>query len=106
MLMIRKLLPGGAGLSRVLVARAPALSLDWEQRQRSRLETTDAQGRRVGIVLERGQILRDGDVLVAEDGSWLRVQAAPQELIEVTLPPDGAALDLLRAAYHLGNRHV
>jgi urease accessory protein len=51
--------------------------------------------------------VRGGDVLVAEDGSLIRVLAAPQAVLRVTLCPDhGGAVDLPRAAYHLGNRHV
>jgi urease accessory protein len=46
-------------------------------------------------------------VLVAEDGSLRRVVAARQSLMRVTpCPGHGSAFDLLRAAYHLGNRHV
>jgi len=46
-------------------------------------------------------------VLVAEDGSLLAVRAAPQPVLEVrTCAEHGSPFDLLRAAYHLGNRHV
>jgi urease accessory protein len=46
-------------------------------------------------------------VLVAEDGSLIRVQAAPQAVLRVThCPEHGTPFDLMRAAYHLGNRHV
>ncbi len=52
-------------------------------------------------------MLRGGDVLVAEDGSLIRVKAAPQPVLVVTHCADhGTPFDLLRAAYHLGNRHV
>jgi urease accessory protein len=48
-----------------------------------------------------------GDVLVAEDGSLVRVNAAPQPLLVVRhCSSHGSPLDLMRAAYHLGNRHV
>jgi urease accessory protein len=46
-------------------------------------------------------------VLVAEDGSLVQVQAAPQPVLEVRhCSAHGSPFDLLRAAYHLGNRHV
>jgi urease accessory protein len=46
-------------------------------------------------------------VLVAEDGSLLRVLAAPQAVLRITpCAAHGSAFDLVRAAYHLGNRHV
>ena len=48
-----------------------------------------------------------GDVLVAEDGSLIRVIAAPQAVLVVThCTQHGTPFDLTRAAYHLGNRHV
>jgi urease accessory protein len=51
--------------------------------------------------------VRGGDVLVAEDGSLVRVIAAPQAVLRVSAcPQHGTASDLPRAAYHLGNRHV
>ena len=44
---------------------------------------------------------------MAEDGSLVHVQAAPQPVLRVTpCAQHGTALDLPRAAYHLGNRHV
>jgi len=46
-------------------------------------------------------------VLVGEDGSLLKVLAAPQPVLRITHCPDhGSLFDLMRAAYHLGNRHV
>jgi urease accessory protein len=44
-------------------------------------------------------------VLVVEDGSLVRVVALPQPVLLVRAP-GGDPLALLRAAYHLGNRHV
>ena len=52
-------------------------------------------------------MVRGGDVLVAEDGSLIAREAAPQPVLVVThCAQHGTPLDLLRAAYHLGNRHV
>jgi len=51
--------------------------------------------------------VRGGDLLVAEDGSLIRVLAAPQPVLVVRACAEhGTPFDLLRAAYHLGNRHV
>jgi urease accessory protein len=76
-------------------------------RQKSRFDATDSTGRALGVFLARGSVVRGGDVLVAEDGSLIRMQAAPQPVLRVTVCPEhGTPLDLLRAAYHLGNRHV
>lgn len=107
MLTINKRIPGGRGLAGVLLKRAATVELDWDARARSRIEATDSQGRRLGIFLPRGQVLRGGDALVAEDGSLVRVVAAPQPVLVVRhCPAHGSPFDLLRAAYHLGNRHV
>ena len=107
MLTINKLLPQGDGLSPVLLKRAAAVVLDWDTRQKSRFDTDDSQGRHLGVFLPRGTVVRGGDVLVAEDGSLVKVIATPQPVLVVrTCPEHGSPFDLLRAAYHLGNRHV
>ena len=59
------------------------------------------------MFLPRGTVVRGGDVLVAEDGSMVRVIAAPQPVLVIThCSEHGTPFDLMRAAYHLGNRHV
>jgi len=107
MLHISKLISQGQGLAPVLLKRASTVELDWDVRQKSRFETTDALGRQIGIFLPRGTVLRGGDVLVAEDGSLIKVVAAPQTVLRITpCNSHGTSFDLVRAAYHLGNRHV
>jgi len=107
MLTVNKLMPQGRGLAPVLLQRAATLELDWDVRQKSRFAATDSQGRALAVFLPRGQAVRGGDVLVAEDGSLVRVQAAPQPVLVITPCADhGTPFDLTRAAYHLGNRHV
>lgn len=107
MLTIHKLLPQGQGLAKVLLQRAATVELDWDVRQKSRFAATDSQGRELAIFLPRGQAVRGGDVLVAEDGSLIRAIAAPQRVLKITAcATHGTAFDLVRAAYHLGNRHV
>ena len=107
MLTLNKIIPGGRGLAGVLLKRAATVELDWDVRQKSRFDATDSQGRALGVFLPRGSVVRGGDVLVAEDGSLVRVLAAPQPVLRVTHCADhGSPYDLLRAAYHLGNRHV
>ena len=107
MLQVSKLMPRGAGLAPVLLRRAATLELDWDVRQKSRFDATDSLGRHLGVFLPRGTAVRGGDVLVAEDGSLIRVIAAPQPVMLVTpCPVHGAPFDLMCAAYHLGNRHV
>ena len=105
MLTINKILPQGQGLSPVLLKRAATVELDWDTRQKSRFDADDSQGRRLGVFLPRGTVARGGDVLVAEDGSLVQVVARPQPLMTVRAA-HGSPLALVRAAYHLGNRHV
>jgi urease accessory protein len=107
MLQISKLMPQGAGLAPVLIKRAATVELDWDVRQKSRFDATDSQGRQLGVFLPRGTLVRGGDVLVAEDGSLVKVLAAPQAVLVITACTEhGTPFDLTRAAYHLGNRHV
>ena len=107
MLTANKLMPQGKGLAPVLLRRAATIELDWDVRQKSRFDTTDSQGRQVGIFLPRGTAVRGGDVLVAEDGSLIRVIASSQPVLVIThCTEHGTPFDLTRAAYHLGNRHV
>ena len=107
MLTVNKLVPAGRGLAPVLLKRATTVSLDWDVRQKSRFDATDSAGRTLGVFLPRGTQARGGDVLVAEDGSLIRVEAAAQPVMVVRhCPHHGTPFDLTRAAYHLGNRHV
>jgi len=84
-------------------AGAPRLRLTWDERLRSRLATMTGDGTAVAIVLPRGTVLRDGAVLAGDDGVLAVVEAAPQPLARITAADP---LLLLRAVYHLANRHV
>ena len=107
MLTTSKLIPQGKGLAPVLLKRATTVELDWDVRQKSRFDATDSEGRQLGVFLPRGTLVRGGDVLVAEDGSLVKVIAAPQAVLVITACADHRSpFDLTRAAYHLGNRHV
>jgi len=107
MITVNKVLPQGRGLSTVLLKRAATVVLDWDTRQKSRFDATDSQGRAIGVFLPRGTAVRGGDVLVAEDGSLVHVVAQPQAVLRITAcAQHGSPFDLVRAAYHLGNRHV
>jgi urease accessory protein len=107
MFQVSKCIPQGKGLAAVLLKRASTVELDWDARQKSRFDATDSNGRALGIFLPRGTVVRGGDVLLAEDGSLIKVIAAPQSVLKIThCTEDGTPYDLIRAAYHLGNRHV
>ena len=107
MIQVSKIISGGAGLAPVIVKRASTVELDWDIRQKSRFDCTDSVGRQLGVFLPRGTLVRGGDVLLAEDGSMVKVIAAPQAVLRITAcVVHGTPFDLTRAAYHLGNRHV
>jgi urease accessory protein len=110
MLQAAKLIPQGKGLAPVLIRRAPSVELDWDIRQKSRFDATLSDGRPIAVFLPRGSVVRGGDVLVTAGGELVRVHAAPQPVLRITACPDhpaaDQAFDLMRAAYHLGNRHV
>ena len=107
MLTVNKLIPQARGLAAVLLKRATAVELAWDTRQKSRFDATDTAGRALAVFLPRGTTVRGGDVLVVEDGSLVVVKASAQPVMVVRhCASHGSAFDLLRAAYHLGNRHV
>ena len=107
MIQVSKCIPHGQGFAPVLLKRASTVELDWDVRQKSRFDATDSLGRQLGVFLPRGTAVRGGDVLVAEDGSLVKVIAAPQAVLKIThCSEHGSPYDLIRAAYHLGNRHV
>jgi urease accessory protein len=92
-----------AKLAASLVARAPTLTLAYDARCKSRLAAALDTGEDIALVMPRGTILADGDILVADDGALVRVIAASEAVLIVRAPD---ALTLTRAAYHLGNRHT
>jgi urease accessory protein len=106
MLIINKLLPQGAGLAPVLLKRAGVLALPFAARQHHEANLSDGEGKELGLRLPAGTTLRGGDVLVAEDGSLLRVEAAPEALLQVRASAKQSLADLLRLAHQLGEMHV
>ena len=79
------------------------LVLPFDLRRKSRLRVRLESGDEAALLMERGGVLRDGDLLGADDGRSVLVVAAHE-----TVMTDKAEhpLNLMRAAYHLGNRHV
>ncbi len=103
MIKIDKHLPAPHGIAPVLVRRAPKLVLPFGERSKSRLRAILDNGAEAALFLPRGTVLRGGDLLVAEDGTFVEVQAAAESVLQVTATDPQA---LMRAAYHLGNRHT
>jgi urease accessory protein len=107
MLIVHRCIPQGQGLASALLQRSATVTLDWDTRQKSRFDCTDNQARRIGVFLPRGTVIRGGDVLLTQCSQFISVAAAPQAVLRITpCAQHGSPFDLVRAAYHLGNRHV
>ena len=79
------------------------LALPYDDRKRSRGKGVSEKGAAVAWFLERGDVLRGGDVLVSTTDDLFSVKAQPEQISSVTATDSFA---LTRIAYHLGNRHV
>jgi urease accessory protein len=77
--------------------------LDHAARHRRRFHFHTASGAGFLLDLPRARVLADGDGLQLADGRIIRVEAAPEALIEVTAADPPA---LLAIAWHIGNRHL
>jgi len=99
MLVLTKHLPGNQNTVVKLT-----LPLSSEERTRSRYRWETAEGEVVHLRLPRGTVLRDRDLLTTDtEENWVLVLAKPEPVLTVV---GKTPLDLLKAAYHLGNRHV
>jgi urease accessory protein len=87
--------PDGAAIDRVTLA--------FVDRHRRRLRLVADSGTPFLLDLARVQHLADGDGLELDDGGYVRVCAAPERVIEIEAETPS---DLLRLAWHLGNRHL
>jgi urease accessory protein len=79
------------------------LYLDFDTRQRSRFKAYTQQQEDVGVDLPRTETIKHNSVLSDHQGNLIQIMAAKQALIEVTADNN---FDLMKGAYHLGNRHV
>ncbi|NJK27750.1 MAG: urease accessory protein UreE [Coleofasciculaceae cyanobacterium SM2_3_26] len=80
------------------------LALTAEERTRSRYRWEIADEEVLHLTLARGTVLQEGDLLYTDAGDYaVRVVCKPEPVFTVRSPQP---LNLLRAAYHLGNRHV
>jgi urease accessory protein len=82
---------------------AGTLTLDFDSRHRRRIRLTADQGEDILLDLPKAVAMADGDGLQLEDGRWLKVQAAPELIVEVRHKNPH---QLMRLAWHLGNRHL
>lgn len=79
------------------------LTLAFEYRQKSRQRVCLDSGEDAGLLLPHGTVLRGGNLLLADDGRIIEVIAA---LEKVSLVRSDDLFSLMRACYHLGNRHI
>jgi urease accessory protein len=82
---------------------AGTVTLDFEERHRRRVRLTTDQGEEVLLDLLSAAAMADGDGLRLQDGRWIEVKAAAEPVIEVR---HGDVGQLMRLAWHLGNRHL
>lgn len=81
---------------------ADRVVLDGGDRRRRRIVLTGEKGTAFLIDFAAPVTLRDGDGLVLDDGALVLVKGASEALVEIAAP---GALDCVRLAWHLGNRH-
>src|SRR5690606_32768071 len=93
----------GVKIAQALIRDAHTVILRFDQRCRSRQRIVLDTGEPLALMLHRGTVLRNGDILVASDGQCLVVQAAIETVLRVSA---ATPRQLARAAYHLGNRHT
>lgn len=84
-------------------AAQDTVRLDHDQRNRRRMVYTTEAGRPIMLDMPRPVHLRDGDMLRLEDGALVRVDAVPEALIEIHAH---STSEMVRIAWHLGNRHL
>lgn len=79
------------------------VTLDFDRRHRRRLRMTTEQGLDLLLDLPKALPLADGDGLQTTEGSWIEVRAAAEPVLEIRARD---AQDMIRFAWHLGNRHI
>jgi urease accessory protein len=79
------------------------LTLDFDSRHRRRIRLKTDHGEDVLLDLPKTVAMADGDGLQLDDGTWLRITAASESLVEVRHKDRH---QLMRLAWHLGNRHL
>jgi len=80
-----------------------SFTLDYDDRYRRRICLVTDQGDEVLLHLNTATAMRDGDGLQIEDGRWFVIRAAAESVVDVTHEDPS---QLVRLAWHLGNRHI
>lgn len=79
------------------------LVLPYDLREKSRLRAQLVSGEDVALFTVRGTVLRNGDLLKGDDGRIVKITAAQEATYRVECD---TPRNLLRCAFHLGNRHT
>ena len=82
---------------------AGRVTLGYDDRHRRRLKLQTENGLDFLLDLDRAALLRGGDGLRLEDGRWIAVAAAAEDVVDVRGDTPHATA---RLAWHLGNRHL
>jgi len=82
---------------------ADSLTLAFDERHRRRYLLKSDAGAPVLLDLAKAVAMADGDALRCDDGRFLAVRAAAEELAEIACADPS---ELARIAWHLGNRHL
>jgi len=77
--------------------------LDAQDRHRRRVVFVGERGATYLLDLAKPAQLHDGDGLLLEDGSIVRVTGKPEPLVEISAK---SSRQLARIAWHIGNRHT
>jgi len=78
------------------------LVFTWEQRRWMRGRFTTAQGRKIGIALPTGTIPAPGTVLYVGEDWYLKLEAAPEDVLEIYFEDPAEAVKI---AFEVGNLH-
>ncbi len=84
-------------------AEVETLALPFDTRQKSRFRATLTSGVDIGVDLPRTGVLRSGAYIATQTDETLHIIAAPETVMQAVAAD---SFTLLKAAYHLGNRHV
>ena len=84
-------------------AALDSVTLVYLDRHRRRIRLVADSGTSFLLDLPRAQHLTEGDGLELDTGSYIRVCAAAEPVIEVAAD---SPTDLLRISWHIGNRHL
>jgi urease accessory protein len=77
--------------------------LDADDRQRRRIVLTGENATRVLLDFDKPTMLHDGDGLVLDSGAIVLISGMPEPLAEIAA---SSPRDVVRLAWHLGNRHT